>query len=140
MKLSRSEVRIFVLGCALMVGGCSGGIPPTESSFSIQCDESCSFSTFIENPPAITVSGHTSHSTIFSIENTGNIIGTASLTCRSGTAITCGSVSPTSLRLAPGASGSVKVNWTAGTCCRSALLNLIDNTGGGRGIQQVTIQ
>lgn len=95
----------------------------------------------LTNPPPVTVSANTSHSTQLSITNTGNVSGATALTCVGKLRITCGTITPANITLAPGAEGSVTVNRRAGACCTSVgrvILNA--GHGGGSGTQQVTIQ
>lgn len=140
-------VGAIALASSLATLACSGErAAPTEPDqlrFHAQCNPLCVFSTSITNPAPVTVAHNTNHSTTFFITNTGTISGTTSLSClgKPPSKITCGTISPPNVTLAPGSEAEVEVDWSAGACCTTTgSLNLTDSHGSGRGTQPVNIQ
>lgn len=62
----------------------------------------------------ITTGPNTSGTIPFSIQNTGNIQGTSSLTCSQLGSVTCLGVSPSGFTLAPGQTGNGTISWSTG--------------------------
>jgi len=148
MRRKLQGFALLLVGAAQLISACdsestSENSPLTPPDLSIQplCLPACVFSTHIYDPPTVTVAPNTSHSTLYTLRNTGNSSGTTALSCVGKGRITCGTITPSNVTLAAGAEGEVTVTWSAGACCTTnSSLILSDSHGGGQGIQRINIQ
>jgi hypothetical protein len=135
-----------VLGAAAILSavnllGCGGDPTTSQEPAAPSSSVTDIFTTSIANPTTVTVAPNSAHGTDFIVTNTSSKSGTAKFTCLGKNRITCVSVFPSSVTLAPHASFALAVSWQSGACCTvGSTLLVTDTVAGGRGTQRINIQ